>query len=360
MPETVVLAGHILLRGAIVEGHAVLEEGRVSEAGEGAPGRPPDAEGLILPGLANHHVHSGDAAVPPPPPGMRPEDIFPPPSGYKHRMLSSTPEGTLARGMASYLDRMTAAGVVEASDFREGGLAGVALLERARGMASSPPGLRVWGRPARQAFDREELDALLARAHGLGLSAVRDWPWGALRDVVAHARARGRPVALHCSEVRREELSRVLELGPDHLVHMTHATRQDLEDLAAARVPVTICPRSMARFGMRPPVAEARRAGVRLRLGTDNAMLQSPAVLLEVAGLLGDPGMAAALPVEEALGWALPGSQSTNTQPGIGVRIGAPDLALFPTAGSHPTELLSKGRLGEATLVMRGGTIWRR
>jgi len=361
MPARLTLAGWVLLHGELVRGHVEVEGGRVVAAAEGPSPARPDLEGLVLPGLADHHTHAGDAAVPPPPAGATPQEVFAPPDGYKHRMLASIPRERLVVGMADYLDRLRAFGTVEHADFREGGAAGAGMFEVARSRAAHPPVSRVWGRPPREAFDRRELDALLPRVHGLGLSAVRDWHWAALRDTVAHARAAGRPVALHCSEVVREELSRVLELGPDHLVHMVHATDQDLRDLAAARVPVAVCPRSVGRFGLRAPVLAMRRAGVAVRLGTDNAMLQTPDVLAEVAHLMREPEVAAQVPLMEALSWALPVpvSKTSYTHHDIGVRIGAPDLALFPSAGDHPTELLSQGRIGGASLVMVQGRIWR-
>lgn len=361
MPARLTLAGWVLLHGELVRGHVEVEGGRVVAAAEGPSAARPDLEGLVLPGLADHHTHAGDAAVPPPPAGATPQEVFPPPDGYKHRMLASLPRERLVAGATAYLERMRAFGAVEHADFREGGVAGAAMLEEARSRADTPPASRVWGRPSREAFDRRELDELLPRIHGLGLSAVRDWDWTVLRDTVAHARAAGRPVALHCSEVEREDLSRVLELGPDHLVHMVHATDQDLRDLAAARVPVAVCPRSVGRFGLRPPVLAMRRAGVTVRLGTDNAMLQPPDVLAEIAHLMRDRDVAAQLPPIEALSWALPVPVAKNsyTHHDIGVRIGAPDLALFPPAGDHPTELLSQGRIGGASLVMVQGRIWR-
>ena len=360
MADRIVLAGQVLLEGAFVEGWVAVEGGRVAEVAEGRPPQRPLETGVILPGLVNAHTHAGDAAIPPPPEGMAPEEVFPPPSGYKHRMLDRTPPDALVAGTAGFLDRMTAAGVVRHSDFREGGVAGVEQLERARARATHPPATAVYGRPRGLACDAHELDALLPRVHGLGLSAARDWPWECLVDVVAHARAAGRPVALHCSEVAREELSRVLELGPEHLVHMVHGTPQDFRDLAAARVPVAACPRSVARFGLRSPVVEMWRAGVEVRLGTDNAMLQGPDVLMEVAHLLRDPQVAGEVPPMEVLGWAMGRAKGSNTVAAIGVVEGSPELALLPSDGSEPLVLLSRGAPLGARLVLGAGRIWRR
>ena len=353
------LAGQVLLRGEFVEGWVGIEGARVADVGEGPPPGTPAMTGVIVPGLVNAHTHAGDAAVPPPPEGMSPEEVFAPPGGYKHRMLEATPADALVAGTAAFLDRMTAAGVVRHTDFREGGVAGVEQLERARARAASPPASAVYGRPGGLICDTRELDALLPRVHGLGLSAARDWPWECLSDVVAHAHAAGKAVALHCSEVGREELSRVLDLCPEHLVHMVHGTPQDFKDVAAARVPVVACPRSVARFGLRSPVIEMRRAGVDVRLGTDNAMLQEPSVLLDVAHLLRDPQVAREVPPLEVLGWAMGGAKGSNTVAAIGVVKGSSELALLPSDGSEPLVLLSRGLPLGARLVLGGGRIWR-
>ena len=81
----------------------------------------------------------------------------------------------------------------------------------------------------------------------------------------------------------------VLQLDPEFLVHMVFGTREDFRDLAAAGVPVVVCPRSTHRFTKAPPVMEMMREGVDLRVGTDNAMLQGPSVLDDIAFLLSLP-----------------------------------------------------------------------
>ncbi len=360
MPDPLLLAGSVLVSGELVEGYVEVEGGRVTEVGDGSPPRRPDAVGTVLPGLVNHHSHVGDAAVPPPPEGLTPDRIFPPPCGYKHLMLEELPEERLVEGITSFLDRMLMGGTVHHVDFREGGVKGVGLLERARARAAFPPTTAVYGRPSVPRYDGEELDRLLPMVDGLGLSAVMDWPWEDLVDVVEHARGAGVDVALHCSETQREELSRVLELGPAFLVHMVLATRQDLEDLASAGVPVVVCPRSTARFTRVPPVLEMVGAGVEVRLGTDNAMLQGPDVLEDVSFLLEHPGTKDALDPIQVLSWALRGSKGSNTKPDIGVNLGSDELVLFKGDGKDPLGFLRSGRGACADLVLAEGRLWSR
>ncbi len=92
-------------------------------------------------------------------------------------------------------------------------------------------------------------------------------------------------------------------LGPDVLaVHLTTATREELDLLAEARSPVVFCPRSNAHIeGLVPPLEAALAAGLRPALGTDSlASNDSLDVLAEAAALAG------AFPeVAPALLWAM-------------------------------------------------------
>jgi cytosine/adenosine deaminase-related metal-dependent hydrolase len=301
----------------------------------------------------------GDAAVPPPPPELGPSEVFPPPDGYKHRMLASIPPGDLGKGITRFLEDMTAHGTVAHTDFREGGVEGVELLASARHDAAEPPRTRVFGRPVRQAFDPREMGALLGMVDGIGLSAVMDWPREPLTDIVVASRDMGKPVALHCSETRREELSFALEMGPEFLVHMVFGTEEDFADLAAAGIPVVVCPRSTGRFTRAPPVMDMMRAGVDLRLGTDNAMLQGPSVLDEVAYLLDLPENRELDPLE-ALSWAFAPAKGSNKGGDFGVSAGSGDLVVLTQEGSDPLDFLRGPRGRGAELVMNDGKVWRR
>jgi cytosine/adenosine deaminase-related metal-dependent hydrolase len=352
------VAGHVLAGGRFFSGHVVVEGGKVVSVGEGEPEMVPVATGIVLPGLVNAHTHVGDAAVPPPPPELGPSEVFPPPDGYTHRMLARLPTEQLEVGISVFLDAMTAAGTVEHTDFREGGVRGVLMLNRAHVRAEAPPRGRVFGRPAKQVFDPKEIGSLLASVDGIGLSAVMDWPRQPLEDVVAAARDFGRPLALHCSEARREELSPVLELGPEFLVHMVFGTPEDYRDLAAARIPVMVCPRSTGRFTKAPPVMEMLRAGVEIRVGSDNAMLQGPSVLDDVAYLLSLPENRELDPLV-ALSWALGPAKGSNTNGDFGVSTGSQDLAVIRFEGDDPIDFLRGTHERGASLVMRDGHLWR-
>jgi cytosine/adenosine deaminase-related metal-dependent hydrolase len=275
-------------------------------------------------------------------------------------MLAEMPGERLEDGITGYLDAMSSHGSVEHTDFREGGIEGVELLRRARSKAIAPPRSRVFGRPADLDYDSSDLEVLMGAVDGIGLSAAMDWPKEATTDVVAAAHDAGLPVALHCSESRREDLSWVLNQDPEFLVHMVFGSPDDFRDLEAARVPVVVCPRSTHRFTRVPPVVEMAKAGVDLHIGTDNAMLQGPSVLDEVAFLLSLPDVRKALDPIDVLAWALCSPKGSNTHVNIGVSAGSRDLAVLPFHGSDPISLLLEPPSQGADLVMTDGRLWRR
>src|SRR5204862_204046 len=79
----------------------------------------------------------------------------------------------------------------------------------------------------------------------------------------------------------------ILALEPAFLVHCVQATPSDLNAIADAGVPVVVCPRSNAHYGLKTPVDRMRAAGVALAVGSDNGMLGDGNVLADLALLHG-------------------------------------------------------------------------
>lgn len=264
-----------------VHGWLLHDGARVVERGDGAPPRRPDAHGWLLPAPVDAHTHVGDrVARGVPLDGLTLAQVVAPPHGLKHRVLRETPEPTLVDGMRRALDELHAAGCRSFLDFRERGLRGVELLrEAARGSPLRPVTLGRCEGP----FDEDEARRVLDACDGYGWSGLADAE-GAER-AAALCRRMGKRFALHFSEDKREDAGRALDLRPDFLVHAVRATEDDLAAIAAARVPVVLCPRSNARFGPLPDVPAMLRLGVRLAVGSDNAMFH-PLDPLEDARLL--------------------------------------------------------------------------
>lgn len=275
-------SGRLLLADDTVEGWLEADGGKVVDWGEGAPPGKPDARGWIVPAPVNAHTHVADACLRDRPgmPGTVAELVGP--GGWKQRNLAAATRGEIAAGIARYTGEMAGLGTSRFIDFREGGLAGVQLLRDLKdGLPVVPI---VMGRPLRNTFDDAEAKALLALADGIGLSALRDFDRAADVEAWADACSRARkPLALHASEAKREDMEAILALQPTFLVHCTQATKADLEAVADAGVTVVVCPRSNSHYGMKTPLDRMLAAGVDVAVGTDNGMLQDGDLLAELS-----------------------------------------------------------------------------
>lgn len=275
-------AGRILQRHEAVEGWLEVVDGRAAAWGEGPAPAKPDAAGWIVPAPVNAHTHVADAFLRSAPGKPRTVAELVGPGGWKHQRLRESNDSQILAGIQGYTNEMAAIGTAAFIDFREGGVEGARLL---RGIADEL-GARpvILGRPAENTFDAEEAQALLEVADGIGLSARRDFKDP--DDVEAWteaARRRRKVVALHASEARHEPLEPLLALEPDFLVHCTQATKAEAEALGGEGVPVAVCPRSNAFFGLKTPIRRLLDAGAVVAVGTDNGMVNDGNLLADLA-----------------------------------------------------------------------------
>ena len=280
----------MLVEGAILDAdgprpaYVLLREGRIVEVGrpgtDSRRGRERKIRGIVVPAPVNSHTHLGDAiSTREPPPGPV-ASLVRPPHGYKFRLLAEASRETKFHGLRGALERMAYDGVAAAVDFREEGVPGVRLLREAARAAR----LRVviLGRPLARPIDPHELRSLLRVADGIGLSSALE-ETVATREAVARACHRvGKRFGLHASEARRELPDTFLRPRPDLVVHLAHATDDDLAAVREARVSVAVCPRSNALFGWQPNLGSMERLGLSMLLGTDNAMFHAPSIWREL------------------------------------------------------------------------------
>ena len=315
------------------------------------------ATGLIIPGLWNAHTHLGDAVVTQELRGTL-EEIVAPPHGLKHRVLARAKDEAVVAAMRRAMATMVRTGTTGFSDFREGGLKGLRLLYAAE--AALPLRGVALGRPTGLQYGAKEVAALLRAADGIAVSSYVDWPPGELEKLAADVRRAGKTFALHCSERIREDLDKVLDLRPAFLVHMIQATDADLERCADAEVPVVVCPRSNAFFGLTPDLPRMLQAGVELRLGTDNAMVNAPSVLQEVDFAYRIARMRGDFPAREVLAMALRGRRLKDPDASLGIRVGArADLVVLDLpGGTGGFASLVRASASHVRLVASGGVVW--
>ncbi len=315
------------------------------------------AAGLILPGLWNAHTHLGDAVVTQELTGTL-EQLVAPPNGLKHRILARAKDEAVIAAMRRAMATMLRTGTTGFSDFREGGLKGLKLLYA--GLDALPLEDVALGRPVGLAYDAREVAALLRTCDGIAVSAYVDWPSGDLEKLAVDVHRAGKLFAIHCSERIREDIDRVLDLRPAFLVHMVQATDADLQRTADAGVPIVVCPRSNAFFGLTPDLPRMLRAGVELRLGTDNAMINVPSLLREIEFAYRVGRLRGDIPAREILEMALRGRRLKNPDAACAIRVGErADLVVLDLPGG-PSGFASAVRASasDIRLVVSGGRPW--
>ena len=268
--------------GRFSQGWALLDGPRLIETGKASTSPPKckTVKGIALPALPNAHTHLGDFSLKEKVrPGMSIEELVAPPNGLKHRELAKIDQ---TESISGALKIMHKAGVGTFCDFREDGHRGIEALAKA--IVSEGHDMRavILGRPKGLSYNRQEVDAILAKCNGLGISAVRDWDYGALSELAAHVHKKSKVLALHASEHVREPIDPILDLDPAFLVHMVKGTPSDFNRLAVLNIPVVVCPLSNRFFCLQPPIKDMLKAGVQVCVGTDNAMLSDLSVLSEL------------------------------------------------------------------------------
>lgn len=349
-------SGKVLTPEGFIEGHVGFEDGIVLEVGKGKK-TGSVARGIITPTLVNAHTHIADYIVPADL-SLSLQELVAPPDGLKHRMLNKASEESLRKAMLKMTGLMRHRGISRFIDFREGGQAGSRLLSSLEGK----PLAYIFGRPSKIEFEREELDLVLEVADGIGLSSISDWEYGALEELAKYVRYKKRRFAIHVSERVREDMDKVLDLKPSFVVHMTLATRGDIEACAQAKVPIVVCPRSNLFFGKVPPLADMLASGVTIALGTDNAMLNLPDMLteMEFAGrILRLQGVKDVTPVIEMA--IANGRKLLKEKAAIGIEPGAPCdfMVTRSNEGDPATDLVLRSSSMDPVMVCMGREAWR-
>lgn len=285
-----------------------IENGRIIAIDEGGAADVDLGDVLLIPGLINAHTHIGDASLKEVGYGRSGWDIVMPPNGVRHRRLRDLPREALVQSMASAARYMLRHGIVAFGDFREQGVGGVTALRTA--LEGLPIEAIIYGRhatpPSHTDDDyrnnaglsdeyRHEIADVVNAAGGFSVVSANDTTDRGLAETREIVRESGGRLAVHAVEderyrsesIRRSgrgDVARIVDcLRPDHIVHMTAATDEELDLVAAAGTPVVVCPRMQAVLGNGvPPVFSMLQRDMVVALGSDNAMLTSPDLLREM------------------------------------------------------------------------------
>lgn len=261
-----------------------------------------DCEGLLfIPGFVNCHTHVGDSIGKDIVLNSSVDKRIHPVSGVKPLILKNTDKKHLASFMKNSCQSMINKGITTFVDFREGGMDGIILIKKA--LDELPIRSIILGRLEFYQDSSEikkntplpktkmnELVELLKKCDGIGVSGANENSSSVLNYYSSMPKIR----AIHSSETKqsvtkskkttgKSETLRALNMKPHFLVHMTHASINDLRSASKKISGIVICPRANAALAEGIPDIELmKKAGCTIALGTDNVMINSPDMFREM------------------------------------------------------------------------------
>jgi len=276
------VSGEILTVDGLSKGYIGFDNRKIVETGKGISPKKPICKGLIVPYFVNAHTHIGDSFIrgknidlP-----KNVEELVGPPDGLKHRLLRESSDKDIIKGMEKSIEIMIKNGTGFFCDFRENGILGIDQLKTA--LNNWKISCFILSRPDKLIYNKDEINNLLKKSDGVGISSISDWEESELRKLANHTKNENKIFGIHASERIREDIDTILDLKPDFLVHMIKATESDLICVKDNKIPIIFCPKSNNYFGLKPNYKLIEKTGVDFILGTDNAMLNPPNILDEL------------------------------------------------------------------------------
>jgi len=286
-----VLYNATLLEGEgldVTHGYLVIKDGKIEKIGEGMPRtRGIDIKrGFVLPPFVNAHTHLADAIAKELYLGKSQPQVVGP-HGAKFRELKKVGREIVGT-LRTIIHDMLRSGTLAHCDFREGGIAGVRIIQR-----SSTPLVKsiILGRPS----NLSELNGLLRACDGVGLPSLDAFEPSAVKEIARNVRKAGKIFSVHVAETEdakklsfkktgKSEVERALELRPSFVIHSTWASDEDLFMLKKAHAPVVFCARANSLLGVgTPPILKALKSEVKFCIGTDNAAVCQPDMFGELS-----------------------------------------------------------------------------
>ena len=261
-----------------------------------------DCQGLIMiPGFINGHTHIGDSIGKDVSLNRTVDEKIHPVFGAKSKILKHTSDQNLGNFMKNSCYSMLRKGITTFVDFREGGLDGVILLNKV--ISDIPIRGIILGRMEFYQNSKEikknlnfpstkssEFVKLLKKCDGIGVSGANENSNSVLNYYAKSTKLK----AIHSAETKqsndkskkttgKSETTRALKLKPDFLVHMTYASKSDLQMTSKKTRGIVICPRANSALAEGIPDIELmQKSGCTLALGTDNVMINTPDMFREM------------------------------------------------------------------------------
>ena len=261
-----------------------------------------DCDGLlVIPGFVNAHTHVGDSIAKDIGMDYGVEDKIHPVMGFKQKILQNTTPSHLTSFIRNSCISMVKKGITTFIDFREGGLEGINIMQKA--VSGLPIRSIILGRmdyyqdsklikknTSLPNSKKIELAKLLQKCDGLGISGPNENSDSVLRYYSQTKKLR----AIHSAETiescqiskkttGKTETQRAMILKPHFLIHMTQASKKDLLLASRYKTSIVICPRANASLAEGiPDVNLMIQSRCNVTIGTDNVMINSPDMFREM------------------------------------------------------------------------------
>lgn len=248
----------------------VIDEGKIHSISRGVGGVLDMRSYVVMPPLANMHVHILDYVSPEIGWDLDIDSVVGEPYGLKYLVLDRAGSNSLNSVIGEAVDLMLSSGVGYVAEFRELGVESLRL---------GTTKLRthyVLGMPSKHAGVGREIKEIIKYSDGVGISSPHYFTSEDLRTIFDLVRGSGKLIHSHVSETRetREErdLERLLSVGrPNALIHGVWLGPEELQLLKDLRITLVLCLRSNLWFmsGL-PKLKNIYELGVDVALGTDN------------------------------------------------------------------------------------------
>jgi len=256
---------------------------------------------LLIPGLINSHTHIGDSVAKDVELNKSTDSKIHPMFGIKQKILRETEPKKLILFMRKSAKSMIKKGITTFVDFRESGLEGILLVQKA--LSGIPIRAVILGRiefyqtinnikkntPIPKSY-LNQLESVLKNCDGLGISGSNENSDSVLRQLSKTKKIR----AIHCAETKQSYLKskqitkktepqRCMLLKPNFLVHMTYASKSDLSLVSKKINGIVVCPRANASLAEGiPDIVQMMKMNCNVAIGTDNIMINSPDMFREM------------------------------------------------------------------------------
>ena len=256
---------------------------------------------LLIPGLINSHTHIGDSIAKDIALNKSTDSKIHPMFGIKQKILRETEPKKLILFMRKSAKSMIKKGITTFVDFRESGLDGILLIQKA--LSDIPIRAVILGRiEFYQSINDikkntqipksylNQLESVLKNCDGLGISGSNENGDYALKQLSKTKKIR----AIHCAETKQSYLKskqitkktepqRCMLLKPNFLVHMTYASKSDLRLVSKKINGIVVCPRANASLAEGiPDIVQMMKMNCNVAIGTDNIMINSPDMFREM------------------------------------------------------------------------------